>query len=326
MNKPSPAGQPAPRRFSLIGAPTAAGAHSPGIEKAPAALRAAGLVERLRAAGLTVTDRGDLPVEPFRLDRDHPRAQNAGRVAAFAREVAQRTRDALQAGELPLVVGGDCTIVLGALAALVERALAGGPDVGLVYLDAHPDLNTPEAVFQGALDWMGMAHVLAVPGAVTELVELGPRVPLLAWDKVAFLSFVESEVTETERILLDEREPLQYGATRVVGRPRETAQIVARALTERVPRFLVHLDVDALDFAQFPIADNAYQRNQGLSLDEAMEALTVLAGHTAFAGLVLTQVNPDHTAGQGPLLEELCDGLAAALAAAPEPVATARPR
>ena len=309
------------RVIGLIGAPTAAGAHSPGIEKAPAALRAAGLLERLRAAGLTVHDRGDLPVEPFRLDREHPRAPNAARVAHVARAVSGLVGDALRVGERPLVVGGDCTILLGVLAAAAEassdaagagRAVGRGADVGLVYVDTHPDLNTPDSA-NGALDWMGTAHALAVPGSVPELVGLGPRGPLLAWDRVAFLSYVPSETTEAEWRLLKEHEPLQYAATQVAGRARETASLVARALADRVRTFFVHVDVDALDFAQFPIADNAYLRNQGLTLDDLTETLSVLAAHPAFGGLIVAQINPDHAAGQGPVIEEFCDRLGRAL-------------
>ena len=100
----------------------------------------------------------------------------------------------------------------------------------------------------------------------------------------------------------------------MAGRARETASLVARALAERVHTFFVHVDVDALDFAQSPIADNAYLRNQGLSLDDLMEAVSALAAHPAFGGLVVAQVNPDHAAGQGPVLEEFCDRLGRALA------------
>ena len=296
--------------LALIGAPTAAGAHSPGIEKGPAALRAAGLVKRLRAAGLDVHDHGDLPVEPFRIDRAQPGGHNVGGVVAVAQAVRERTAEALAAGELPLVVGGDCTIVIGVLAALIAHSSGGG---GLVYLDAHPDLNTPGGAAQGALDWMGMAHVLNVPGALPEIAALGPRVPLLTWDDVAFLSYVDSEVTEAERRLLDEHEPLRYSFGLLQERGRELASQTARALAGRDGTFIVHFDVDALDFAQLPIADDAYQRNQGLSPREASEVLAALAADAAFGGLVVTQVNPDHAAGQGPVLEEFCDLLAAAL-------------
>ncbi len=294
----------------LLGVPTAAGAHSPGIEKAPAALRAAGLVERLRAAGLSVEDHGDLPVTRFRMDREHRTAQNAGLVADVARDVARHTRDVLAAGELPLIVGGDCTILIGALAGFV----AEGVDVAAVYLDGHPDLNTPAGVAQGALDWMGMAHVLGVPGSEPVLSELGPRVPLLTWDKVAFVSYIATEVTEAEQALLDEHRPLAYEAAAVAGHGDEVAGEVASSLAERAETFLVHFDVDVLDFVEFPIADNAYVRNMGLTLVGAMGVLAGLTASPAFGGLVVTQVNPDHAAGQGPLLEEFGDRLAASLA------------
>lgn len=297
------------RPFALIGVPSAAGAHSAGVEKAPAALRAAGLVERLRGAGLEVSDHGSLPLVPFRLDREHPRAQNVGLVAEVARGLERRVRYMTETGELPLVIGGDCTILLGALAGHEARE-----GVGVVYLDAHPDLNTPGNVAQGALDWMGMAHALGVPGALPELVHVGARDPLLTWGRVVFLSYVESATTPGELLLLDQHRPLVYPSAVVARRARDVATVAARALEQRVDRFIVHFDVDALDFVQFPIADNAYQRNEGLSLDDAMEALAALAASAGFGGLVLTEVNPDHAAGQGPLLEEFADRLGRALA------------
>ena len=110
--------------------------------------------------------------------------------------MADRAGGTLRAGELPLVVGGDCTILLGVLAAASgDPVTVTRTAVGVVYVDTHADLNTPDSA-NGALDWMGMAHALAVPGALRELVELGSRAPLLDWDAVAFLSFVPSELTE----------------------------------------------------------------------------------------------------------------------------------
>ena len=277
------------RSFAWIGAPSAAGAHSPGVEKAPAALRRAGLAERL-AVRAAVGDLGDLAVVPFALDRRHPREQNVERVARVARDVARRTGEALDAGALPLIVGGDCTILLGALAGFIEA----GNDVGLVYLDAHPDLNTPESVVQGALDWMGMAHALALPGAVGELTRVGPRTPLVSWADVVFFGCVHSELTAWERGQLAAHADRVVAAAAVQGRAAPAAREARGLLEARGAPFLVHFDVDVLDYVDTPIADNAYQRNQGLTLDEAMAALAVLAASALFGGLVLTEVNPDH--------------------------------
>jgi len=297
------------RNFAWIGVPTAAGAHSPGVEKAPDALRRAGLLDRL-AARATVSDLGDLAVVPFAMDRAHPRRQNADTVARVARDVAQRTGAALQDGALPLVVGGECTILLGVLAGFLEA----GSDVGLVYLDAHPDLNTPDSVVQGALDWMGMAHVLALPGSLGELRRVGPRAPLLGWDDVVFFGSVESELTPWEREQLAPHAERVVAATVARGRPAQAAREARGLLEARGAPFVVHFDVDVLDYVDTPIADNAYQRNQGLTLDEAMTALAVFAGSALFGGLVLTEVNPDHVP-DAELLREFAGRLALALAA-----------
>ena len=185
----------------------------------------------------------------------------------------------------------------------------------MLYFDAHPDLNTPQSVVQGALDWMGMAHVLGLPDAVDELSHLGPRAPLLTWDDVVFFGYVDSELTPWERELIDAHAQRSFAATQVAAHAA-TAAREARALLEaRDAPFVVHFDVDALDFADFPIADNAYQRNQGLSLEDAMASLAVFAASERFAGLVLTEVNPDHMP-EPAVLREFAGRLAAALAPA----------
>lgn len=80
-------------------------------------------------------------------------------------------------GRRALVLGGDCTIELG----VVASALRAAPEpIGLVYFDMHPDLNTPETIGGGALDWMGVAHMLGVAGTHLDVAGLGPRSPLLS--------------------------------------------------------------------------------------------------------------------------------------------------
>ena len=109
-------------RICLLGVPSAAGAHGPGQEKAPGALREAGLAERLQALGMEVDDRGDLPVVPFAADPDHRSQQNAGRVLDVVRLVAEKVSLILDDAGVPLVIGGDCTIPLGVAAAYVRSA------------------------------------------------------------------------------------------------------------------------------------------------------------------------------------------------------------
>src|SRR5262245_37569008 len=101
--------------LGIIGAPSSGGAFAPGQGQAPA-LRGAGLVEQLVQAGVSVVDHGDSPVWRWRPDRRRPFAQNLEAVVAQAESVAERVWEAVAAGEVPLVLGGDCTLELGAVA------------------------------------------------------------------------------------------------------------------------------------------------------------------------------------------------------------------
>jgi len=93
--------------LGLIGVPSTAGAHGPGQEKAPAALRQAGLLGALREAGLTVEDLGDLPVTRFKPDPVNRKRQSRTAVIKVAREVADRVAAAVERDVVPLVLGGD---------------------------------------------------------------------------------------------------------------------------------------------------------------------------------------------------------------------------
>src|SRR5215813_12321431 len=137
--------------WTLIGVPTSAGAHHAGLERGPAALRAAGLADRLQARGLSVADAGDLPGAAFAVDHEHPGARNLSAVVKVAREVADAVASCVQAGQPPLVLGGDCTITLGVIAGF-RRV---NPDVGLAYVDGDADLGALSAERSGILDATG---------------------------------------------------------------------------------------------------------------------------------------------------------------------------
>ena len=131
---------------------------------------------------------------------------NAGIVATVARATAERVAGALATDAAVLVLGGDCTVELGTVAG----AIAGTPSVGVVYIDLDTDLNTPGSTSDGALDWMGVAHMLGVEGTVPELVALGPRVPLLTGEQVCF--FANDNVEPFERQLITQRGISQRGS------------------------------------------------------------------------------------------------------------------
>jgi arginase len=299
------------RTIGLIGVPTSAGAHAPGQEKAPQYLRQAGLVERLEAASIRVVDHGDLPRVRFRPDKAHRRQQNVTTVFEVATRVAEQVNLALRKHETLLVLGGDCTIALGVLSGALHHV----EDVGLLYFDANTDLNIPASVTGGFLDWMGMAHILGEVGAVEELSHIGPRFPLLSDDKVVFFAYVPGEMTAWEEAVFIRRSLHGYVADDVVGRARDAAVEAVADMEKRAERFLVHFDVDVIDFLDFPIADFP-QPNAVFTFQEAMACLEVFVSSPKCAGLTISEFNPDHADEDGALAAAFVQGVVSALAGA----------
>lgn len=304
-----------PSRLALLGVPTSAGAFAPGQERAPRELRRAGLVGRLRDAGVEVDDLGDSEVWRWRPDAASRSAQNLGAVCDIARDTARRVERALAAGGGPLLVlGGDCTIEIGTVAGHLAR----DERAGLVYFDLHPDLNTPESVRPGALDWMGVAHMLGEPGATPELSQVGSRRPLLRDDEVLFFAYGPDQATEFERGVLERRGLERVPVGEVAGDPEGAAERVLSAFGSRFDRLLVHFDVDVIDFTDAPLSENT-GRNEGLALDVAFRALAVLAASERLSALTVTELNPQHGDEEGGTLERFVDSLVACLRAVPAP-------
>jgi arginase len=281
--------------LTVVGAPTSAGAYSPGQEDAPAALREHGLLDRLGAY-----DAGD--IEPFRWrpDPERPRAANATAVANRARQVAERVA-AVPERDRVIVLGGDCTVGVGTVAGLVLRGAAPG----LVYFDRHADLNVPESTIDGALDWMGVAHMLGVDGAVDELAGVAGTRPLLAADRLAFLAL--GQTTDFERAEIERRAIPVVDLEATIDDP-EAAARAALAPLAGCDELAVHFDVDVLDFLDAPLAENTDRG--GLPLASAGRALAVLLADERVTALTVTELNPHHGDPGGAALRRLIDILA----------------
>jgi arginase len=299
--------------FAILGVPSSAGTHGPGQEKAPQALRRAGLVRRLAATGVAVEDRGDLPVFLYAVGAVDPRQRNLDAVVQAAGLVADRVQATLLAGQRPLVLGGDCTITLGVVAGFLRHAA----DVGLVYFDGDADLSTPATSRSGILDSMGVAHLLG-EGAPA-LAGIGPRRPLLPADRLLLFGYDPDDLAEEHhRARLAQLSPRAWPAGRIRGAeggPRAAAAAALAELEPRVGTVLVHFDVDVVDSGDLPLA-NFPHYGQGLTLAEALACLEVFLASPKLGGLVVTEVNPDHDP-DGSQLPRLVEGLVAALAPRP---------
>jgi arginase len=288
-----------PRSIGLIGVPSSAGAHWPGQEKAPGALRTVGLIGRLEDAGLRVDDHGDLPHVRFRPDKRRRHQQNLSAVIEVTSQVADRAEASLRADQVPLVLGGDCTIELGVLAGCLRSEREG--ELGLLYVDGHVDLNTPLTSPSGILDSMGVAHMVAEEGTAEGLSRVGPRFPLMPEGMIVLFGYNPRELNDGEAGALARRQMPRYPLAGIRGRAEEVAAQALAEIEERAGRFLVHLDVDVIDFTECPIAD-VPQQGAGLEAREVISCLKVFVQSPKFSGLTITEINPDHADEEGALL------------------------
>ena len=295
--------------LGLLGVPSSAGAFAPGQEQAPQAMRQMGLVAALRAAGAAVVDHGDSPIWRWRPDQTQPTAQNLAVVAEQARTTAARVREIVRIGQIPVVLGGDCTIELGVVAGHLQTQ----DRLALLYFDLHPDLNVPASVLEGALDWMGVAHLLAIEGAADALTRMGPRFPLLGDDDLLLFAYGPEQSTSWEREIIERRGLSGIPVAEVRAAPEAAAAAALAQIASRCDRLLVHFDVDVIDFTDAPLSENT-GRNQGLSFAEAFAALRVLLASDRLATLTITELNPDHGAEDGSTLARFVAALVDALA------------
>jgi arginase len=295
--------------LGVIGVPTSAGAFAPGQERAPAALRDAGLIDMVREHGVDVRDHGDREMWRWRPDRENRRAQNLGKVVEIVADTARRVAEAAGAGETTVVLGGDCTVGIGSVAGHVES----GERVGLVYFDAHADLNVPGSVRPGTLDWMGLAHMLGEPEAAHDLVEVGGRIPLLEPAQVVLFGWGSEQAQPRERETIERHSIDVVAVDEVSADPAAAAARALELLDDRAERLLVHFDVDVIDFTDVPLSENP-GRNEGLAYDDAVRALEILLRAPRLAGLTVTELNPGHTEEGAGSIERLARDVASGFA------------
>jgi arginase len=268
-------------KIALLGAPTSAAALSAGHEGAPAALRAAGLIDRLRSAGYEVVDLGDDPQQISKPDTESPRARNLPGVLKSVEALKPRVEQAVKSGALPLILGGDCSIALGTVAG-ARRYFR---NIGMIYMDADADLNTPATTPSGCVDGMVVSH-LTGRGA-PELVRFWSEPFLVREPDLAL--FGVSRLDPPEEAVLANSPLRRYVVAEV---KRLGAATAAKTALERIRgngnEFILHFDVDVIsDFT----ATNCPSSN-GLSFEEVREALLVFAQQKNLAAIELTAYNP----------------------------------
>lgn len=275
---------------SVVGAPVGKGAGIGGTEAGPHALRAAGLMERLRAGGHAVRDAGDVPLPmPLPLPRapatDPGHLKAVAEIAAWSERIAEVMRQ-VDATQLPVVLGGDHSISLGSVTGLAARARRLGRPFFLLWVDAHPDCHTLASTGSGHLHGTPVAHALGEPGFAPWFPPVPAPVPA---GNILMLGI--RSVDAAEQALIERRGLAVHGPEATTA---DRLPAVLEPFLERVAREngLLHLsfDADVLDPAIAPGVGTPVAG--GIGLADAGAIMRAVAASGTLASLDLVELNP----------------------------------
>lgn len=290
--------------IELVEMPCGLGLLPRGVERAPAVLRQAGLRQRLGARRM---HRVPCPSAGGARDADTALLRSR-ELLTMATRLADAVGRVLDTGALPVVVGGDCSILLGSMLALRRRG-----HYGLLYVDGHADFWHPSQDDLGEAASVDLALATGRgPSRVTDLEGLAPLVrdedvAVLGYRSAVNDSYLDEHIRDTAITVQD------LAAVRRDGIEACTARALAAAARPDLDGFWLHLDVDVLDDALMPAVD--YREPGGLSWAEAQHAVAAAAADGRLTGMQLTIYNPALDAPGAPLAGHIVDLLAGSLAA-----------
>jgi arginase len=276
------------RPVHIIGVPLDLGGGRRGVDMGPSALRIAGLGERIASLGYAVVDEGDLevPIPETRHSGD-PHKKYVNDIASVCRNLYESARAVLDDGGLPLVLGGDHSLGAGSVAATAAWAQAQSRAIGLIWVDAHGDMNTPSSSSSGNVHGMPLAALLGAEPA--ELATIGGFRPKLDPERTVIIGLRNLDDRERERV----REAGIHVFTMKDIDRSGIAEVMERAI-ELASRDTigvhVSFDLDACDPSVAPGVGTPVKG--GLDYREAHMVMEMLADSGTLAALDLVEVNP----------------------------------
>jgi arginase len=276
-----------PKKIRVVGVPLDLGADRRGVDMGPSALRIAGLGTRLQQLGYEVDEAGNLDVPELETQSPgNPRAKYLTEITAACRTLYDTVRLSVREGYQPLVLGGDHSLAVGSIGALADELEAQARRLGVIWFDAHADMNTPETTGSGNVHGMALAALIGL--GPERLARLGERVPLIAPDHVALVGIRTLDAPE--------RRAVRASGLRVYTMRQIDEQGIASVMRDILTKFTdvtdlhVSFDMDSVDPTLAP--GTGTPAFGGLRYREAHLALEMIADTGLLRAMDLVEINP----------------------------------
>ena len=275
------------KAVGVIGVPMSYGASMAGVDMGPAALRVARLIERVSDLGFEVRDLGDVPVERSRVHaKPEDKLKYLDLIKSVCEQLAKQVGAVLAVGELPITLGGDHSIAMGSVAGFAAHCKRHNVAPGLIWFDAHADMNRPDTTPSGNIHGMPLAVVLGY--GAPELLEIGGVNPTVLPEHCVHIGARDLDPGERELIrrlglrFITMREIDERGMSACMD---DAIKIASRASGG----YMVTFDVDALDPGDAPGSGTLVRG--GLTYREAHLAMEKIADDGGLKALEVVEIN-----------------------------------
>jgi len=275
-------------KIRIIGVPMDLGASRRGVDMGPSALRVAGLQSRLKQLGRQVEDVGNVSVpqaeeQPY----GEKKARYLEEIAQTCKNLAEMVRKSLDEDMFPLVLGGDHSIAVGTVAGAAEHFNKKGKRIGIIWLDAHGDMNTPESSPSGNVHGMPLASIMG--NGPAELTEIAGIKPMVEPRNVVLVGI--RDLDSKERRFAKESGVHVFTMRDIDERGmREVMAEALRFATDDTAGIAVSLDMDFVDPSDAPGVGTPVRG--GVTYREAHLALEMIADSRAMISFELVEINP----------------------------------
>lgn len=273
---------------AVIGAPMDLGAGRRGVDMGPSAIRLALLGDRLAQLGYAVEDMGNVDVaQPESIPEGHDRARYLPEIAQTCTRLADKVGGALRDGKFPIVLGGDHSVAIGTISGIAQNQREQGKSLGLIWIDAHADMNTPDSSPSGNVHGMPLACCIGVgPPELTSIYGWAPKVNPR---NVAIIGLRSVDVEEKANI---QRAGVRAFTMRDVDERglRAVMQEALEIATDGTGGFHLSYDMDSVDPDEAPGVGTPVRG--GITYREAHLAMEIICDCDSMLGLEMVEVNP----------------------------------